>query len=45
MYVIMDVRVPSKLTREQKKVIESLKDTDLSDSKLSKFNKFVKDSE
>ena len=45
MYVIMDVRIPSKLTREQKKIIESLEDTDLDDSKLTKFNKFVKDSE
>ena len=45
MYVIMDVRIPSKLSREQKKLIELLKDTDLDDSKLAKFNKFVKDSE
>jgi len=44
MYVIMDVRIPTKLSREQKKIIDNLKDTDLSDSKLDKFNKFVKNS-
>lgn len=44
MYVIMDVRIPTKLSREQKKIIENLEDTDLTDSKIDKFNKFVKNS-
>ncbi len=44
MYVIMDVRIPSKLSREQKRLFEELEDTDLEDNKITKFGKFVKDS-
>ena len=45
MYVVMEVRSPSKLTRDQKRLLQELDETDLEDSKITKFNKFVKDSE
>lgn len=41
-YVIINVITPKKLTREQKKLIEKLKDTDLTDKEIEKYNKFVK---
>ena len=41
MYVIMDVRVPSKISRDQKKIFESLEDTDLDDNVISSFDKFT----
>lgn len=41
MYVIMKVITPKKLSREQKKLIESLNDTKLDDTIISKFNKFT----
>lgn len=41
MYVILDVRIPKKLSREQKKLFESLEDTDLTDSMIDKFEKFA----
>lgn len=41
MYVIMKVITPKKLSREQKKLIESLNDTKLDDSVITKFNKFT----
>ena len=40
-YVILNVVTPKKLSREQKKLIEKLSDTDLSDKKIDKYNKFL----
>ena len=45
MYIILDVRVPKKLSREQKKLFESLEDTDLTDSKISDFDKFTENND
>lgn len=42
MYIIMKVITPKKLSREQKKLIESLNKTDLEDdSEITKFSKFT----
>lgn len=41
MYVIIKVITPKKLSREQKKLIESLDRTDLYDSEIVKFNEFT----
>lgn len=41
-YVILKVITPKKLSREQKKLIEKLNDTDLSDKIMDKYNKFLK---
>ena len=41
MYIIFKVVTPSKLTREQKKLFEELLDTDMSNSEIDKFNRFV----
>lgn len=41
-YVILKVITPKKLTREQKKLIEKLNETDLSDKTIDKYNKFLK---
>ena len=41
-YVIIKVLTPKKLSREQKKLIEQLNNTDLSDKEIDKYNKFVK---
>lgn len=41
MYVIIDVRVPSKLSREQKRILEELDKTVLEDINIEKFNKFM----
>ena len=42
MYVIIDVVVPKKLTREQKKLFEQLAKTDLdSDDRFDKIKKFI----
>lgn len=43
MYLIMDVQVPSKLSREQKKIIEELDKTVLSTPKINKFDKYVEE--
>ncbi len=43
MYVIIDVQTPDYLDREQKKILERLADTDLSNPEINKFNKFVKE--
>ena len=40
-YVILNVVTPKKLSREQKKLIEKLSDTDLSDKIIDKYNKFL----
>ena len=42
MYIIFKVVTPKKLSREQKTLIDKLSKTDLSDSTIDKFNKFVK---
>lgn len=42
MYVILNVKTPQKLSREQKKIFEALANTDLSDSDIKNFEKFVK---
>ena len=41
MYIIIKVITPKKLSRDQKKLIESLNKTDLEDSTIEKFNKFT----
>lgn len=41
-YVVIDVVIPKKLSREQKKLIEKLNETDLSDRSIEKYNKFLK---
>lgn len=41
MYVIIDVRIPSSLSRKQKSILEELDDTDLTDGYINKFNKFI----
>ncbi len=45
MYVIMDVRMPKKLSRAQKQLFEELEDTDLDDSTISTFDKFTLNNE
>ncbi len=45
MYVIMDVRIPKKIDREQKRLFEELEDTDLDDSVISSFDKFTESNE
>ncbi len=42
MYVILNVVVPTKLTKEQKKLIEQLSKTDLETSKFDKINNYMK---
>ena len=42
MYIIIDVIIPKKLSREQKDLISKLEKTDLSDRKIDKFNSFNK---
>ena len=41
-YVIIKVITPKKLTREQKKLIEKLEETGLSDKEIEKYKKFLK---
>ena len=41
-YVIINVVTPKKLSREQKKLIEKLDSTDLSDKSIDKYEKFVR---
>ena len=41
MYVILKVYTPKKLTREQKSLIEKLKDTDMTTRETNDFDKFV----
>ena len=45
MYVIMDVRMPKKVSKDQKKLLEELEDTDLDDSVIEKFDKFTANNE
>lgn len=41
-YVVIEVVTPKKLSRDQKKLIEKLADTDLSDKAIDRYNKFLK---
>ena len=41
MYIILDVVVPEKLSRDQKKLFDQLKKTDFNDIKFKKFNEFL----
>ena len=41
MYVILKVKTPKKLSRDQKKILEALSNTDLTDSEIKAFEKFV----
>ena len=41
MYVILKVKTPKKLSKDQKKILEALSNTDLSDSEIKAFDKFV----
>ena len=41
-YVIIKVITPKRLSREQKKLIEKLNETDLADKEIEKYNKFLK---
>ena len=41
MYIILDVRIPKKLSRDQKKLFEQLEDTDLTDNTIDKFDNFT----
>lgn len=42
MYIIFNVRIPKKISRDQKKLFEKLEDTDLSDNDIDKFDRFVR---
>ncbi|NLA33258.1 MAG: molecular chaperone DnaJ [Tenericutes bacterium] len=41
MYVIFNVKIPKKLSKEQKKIIDHLNKTNLEDSEINKFNRFT----
>ena len=41
MYVIMEVRIPKKISRDQKKLFEELEDTELDDTVIKEFDKFT----
>ena len=41
MYVILDVTIPKKLSKEQKKLFESLKETNLKDNSYDKIKKYL----
>ena len=43
MYLIMDVDVPNKLSRDQRKLIEELDRTVLTTPKINKFDKYVEE--
>ena len=42
MYVVLNVVVPDKLSRDQKKLFEQLAKTDLETKEFNKFNKYMK---
>ena len=42
MYIIFKVITPSKLSKEQKSLFESLLNTDMNDTEINKFDNFVK---
>lgn len=41
MYIILEIKNPKKLSKEQKQLLEKLNNTDLNDSEILTFNKFV----
>lgn len=41
MYIVLKVLTPKRLSKEQKRIVEMLNDTDLSDNEIKKFNQFV----
>lgn len=41
MFIIMDVRVPKKISKDQKKLFEELEDTELDDNIIKDFDKFT----
>ena len=43
MYIIFKVMTPTKLNRKQKELFNELNDTDLSNTEIDKFNKFVEE--
>lgn len=42
MYIVLDVVIPKKLSREQKKLFKSLSETDLEDSSFDKIKKYMR---
>ena len=45
MYVLFKVYTPKRLSREQKKLIDQLSDTDMETDEIRKFNKFTKEND
>ena len=45
MYIVIDVQIPEKLTKEKIRLIEQLNDTVLTSSKINKFNRYVEEHE
>ncbi len=45
MYLIFKVYTPKRLSRDQKKLVEKLMETDLDTSEIDSFNRFVRDNE
>lgn len=45
MYIVLNVVTPKKLSRDQKKLIESLSKTDLVDASIERFDRFTKKNE
>lgn len=43
LYVVLKVVIPNKLTKEQKKLVEELEKTDLSNFEIKKMNQFLSD--
>ena len=41
MYIIMDVRIPEKISKEQKRLFEELEETDLNDREINDFDRFT----
>ncbi len=41
MYIILDVIIPTKLSRDQKKLFEQLSKTDLEDGRMKKINEYI----
>jgi len=41
MFIIMDVRVPKKISKDQKKLFEELEDTEMDDAVIKDFDKFT----
>lgn len=45
MYIVLKVVTPKKISKEQKKLIEALRDTNLVDGEIKNFNQFVLDND